>query len=37
LKKAQETSISYSDQQLLDNFRSKLAARGSRGIVGLGK
>lgn len=29
--------LSYSDQQLLDNFRSKLAARGSRGIVGLGK
>lgn len=29
--------MSYSDKQLVELFRSKLAARGARGIVGLGK
>lgn len=29
--------MSYSEQQLLDLFRSKLAARGARGLIGLAK
>lgn len=29
--------MSYSDKQLVELFRSKLAARGARGIIGLGK
>ena len=29
--------MSYTDKQLVDQFRTKLAARGARGIIGLGK
>jgi Ca2+-binding EF-hand superfamily protein len=29
--------MSYSDKQLMEQFRTKLAARGARGIMGLGK
>lgn len=29
--------MSYSEQQLMEMFRKKLASRGARGIIGLGK
>jgi len=29
--------MSYSEQQLMELFRSKLAARGARGLMGLAK
>ena len=32
-----EPVLSYNDKQVVEQFRTKLAARGARGIVGLGK
>ena len=32
-----EPQLSYSEQQLMDQFRTKLAARGARGLMGLAK
>lgn len=36
-KKADEIPMNYSESQLMEHFRKKLAARGSRGIQGLGR
>jgi Ca2+-binding EF-hand superfamily protein len=36
-KKAEAPPMNYSEAQLMDHFRKKLAARGSRGIMGLGR
>ena len=34
---ASAAPMSYSDKQLVEQFRSKIAARGARGIIGIGK
>lgn len=36
-QQASAPAMSYSDKQLVELFRTKLAARGARGIIGLGK
>ena len=34
---AEEPNMNYTEAQLMEVFRKKLAARGSRGIMGLGR